>query len=188
MLAGGGKRQLNNMQYFPSLRRWETRPVAWREKSLNCISQDFSCENPMPSVTESDSESGGALWTSLGLKVRDNGQLIFHLRHSENELRPMDDDAGLTFSATDRTTIGARYRYGNSRGALLLEVVGTREENVDESTEGAQYLIGAEYRLRDGIWMQLGVGDSSGDLTEDSDLVYSGQIRWAFSENRLFRN
>ena len=163
------------------------REEAQKNQDWNASSWDIGLAG-FRTDTESDSESGGALWTSLGLKVRDNGQLIFHFRHSENELRPMDNDAGLTFSATDRTTIGARLRYGNSRGALLLEVVGTREENVDESIEGAQYLIGAEYRLRDGIWMQLGVGDSSGDLTEDSDLVYSGQIRWAFSENRLFSN
>lgn len=137
---------------------------------------------------DSGTASGHALWSSIALKFRDSGQFIFHARHTDNELTAVEGETGLSFNPVNRTTIGGRFKYGNSRGALLLEAVRVKEEGANDSDiEGTRYLLGTEFRVREGMWIQLAVGDADGELADNSDVYYSGQFRWAFAEKSLLK-
>lgn len=158
-----------------------------KKQHWNANSWDIGIAGFSTAVDSGGSESGHALWSSLALQIKDRGQAIIHIRHADNELVPVGDETGLVFNPVSRTTIGGRLKYGNSRGALLLEAVHVKEEDSEIDLEGNRYLFGAEFRVRDGMWIQLAVGDSDGDLVDDSDVYYSGQFRWAFAENSLFK-
>ena len=105
-----------------------------------------------------------------------------------NELIASDSSNGvLEFSEADSVFIGGRIRYGNERGALMFEAIHINRESDSGTENGQQYLLGVEYRLLEGFWIQLAVGDRTDGLSADDSPYYSGQLRWAFSDDRLLR-
>lgn len=132
-------------------------------------------------------ESGVSLWSSLALKVGGSGQFIVTGRYHEDLLnKDIDEDGNLDLQ--DGHVIGARFRWGNEKVALLIEGSTSDIEytNADRDDKYNDILIGVEHALSKGLWLQLAWGDRSGSDQEGNTENYlSGQLRWAFSQNSL---
>lgn len=127
-------------------------------------------------------EAGFAAWTSVALSAGTRGQVVMHARYQEDVLVPQENSTSLL----NGWRAGVRLRYGKPRGALMIEAVHIENEDENgDSTDGIQYLIGTEMRLTERFWLQLALGDRTGDLDDSNDSYLSGQLRWAFSEDSL---
>lgn len=132
--------------------------------------------------------SGFATWTTYARHIGSNGQLIFHLRWQDDEVAtdPKDEKA---FVVQDAFIGGARLRWKAPGGALMLEATYRdldRKSGEDDSYTLAS--IGYEFRVAEGLWLQVATGKAYGTNAFDNDEVFSGQLRWGRSDKSLLAN
>lgn len=131
--------------------------------------------------------SGVSVWTSYARQVpRVGGSLIVHARTNRDRIVPRPDEPS-AFDVVDQDIVALRYRRGSDRQGLLLEA-----SYVDESTTNGGVdddyttaLIGAEFRIGEGLWVQIGYGDTFGS-NQNKSAGLTGQFRWAASKSRLW--
>ena len=108
-------------------------------------------------------------------------------RYHENLLnRDINGDGSMDLQ--DGHVIGARYRWGNEKAALLVEGSSSDIEYsvLEKKDKYTDVMLGLEHSLGKDLWLQLAWGDRSGsDLPDSNEKYSSGQFRWAFSENSL---
>lgn len=130
-------------------------------------------------------ESGGAAWTSASVALQDWGQFIAHACIQNNELVP-DANATAGYRIQNSGLAGGRLRLGNERGSFMLEGSYADIEPDNASSFNNTYVAaGVEYRLMEGLWLELAVADTFGDNPDANSTVVSGQLRWGFLKERL---
>lgn len=137
---------------------------------------------------EAAKSDGYAIWTTYARHLGRKGQLILHFRYHNDEVAPApDDEEALVLQ--DARVSGARLRWKAPGGAFLIEAT---HRDVDRVTgDDDKYTlasIGYEFRIADGIWMQLASGKAYGSDAFDDDAVYSGQLRWGYTEKSTLGN
>ena len=133
-------------------------------------------------------ESGLSFWTSYSREVpRMGGSIILHARSGRDQIVARPDEAQ-GYDVVDQDIVAFRYRRGSDRQGVLFEA-----SYVDESAAGGGLdddyttaLIGAEFRIGESLWIQIGYGDTFGS-NQDKDAALSGQFRWAASKSRLWQ-
>jgi hypothetical protein len=134
---------------------------------------------------DGDSTSGGAVWTSLALKVSSWGQFIAHGRLQNNEMVP-DATATNGYRTQDSWLAGGRLRLGNDRGSFMVEgTYASVDPNNGDRFDNSYVAAGVEFRVMDDLWLQFAIADTFGDNPDDNSTVISGQLRWGVSEKRL---
>jgi len=157
------------------------------EKSLwNAGSWDIGVANYVID-DNSQNKSGYSVWTSLALKLGNDGQFIVSAQHHNNLLnKDINGDGNLDWQ--NGYIVAARLRWGNAKAAILLEGSYTdlKYPDIDKKDNYYDYLIGVEHILSDNLWLQLAMVDRGGsDLPNNSENYISGQFRWAFSKKSL---
>lgn len=176
----------------------------FERQAWNASSLDFGIALTQADVAGMDNNDGNAVWisyTCCGTPNFDSAvpaadaepdikkwQLIAHLRATDDEL-VADQSAPGGYLIQDSQSIGLRIKYGGPRAALTFEMSYTDASPIGmESREKTRASIGTEFRMYDNTWLQVAAGKTfNSGTTEDDDPFFSGQVRWAFSEERLFK-
>ncbi|MCR9260900.1 MAG: hypothetical protein NXH95_14345 [Pseudomonadaceae bacterium] len=138
-----------------------------------------------------DTESGYGFWASYARPLGSSGQLLFHLRYSEDLLADREIEDETITLPVDTTTVAMRYTQSLSGdgvdaplGSNVIRAffeAGYFEEELEMvDDEYFQAGLGFEFRVRRDLYFQLVFGDTFGsDL--DRDLYLNGQVKWSFS-------
>ena len=127
--------------------------------------------------------NGYGIWASYGYGFRDTNQLIFHVRHRQNEIVPDEDNEGVLLSR-DSTILGVRYRLGQPDVGFSLETLYTIEELQGRPKD--QYMtltLAAERKIGEDHWLVIAMGGQSG-RKDGNQLNFGLSVKWALPEER----
>ena len=136
---------------------------------------------------ETTKETGFSYWSSLALRFTKNGQFILHGRYYEDLLSEDINSDGI-MDLQNGFIASARLRLGIEKVALLLEGSYTDldYDNLNKKDNYYDIMIGTEFYLMKGLWIQLAIGDRQGsDIPNDTETYLSGQLRWGLSKISL---
>lgn len=130
--------------------------------------------------------TGAGFWTSYAEPIGTRGQIIFHARELHDELVP-PEDAETPFQLRDSRSYGIRARYGSGAAYFMVEAMKTDNQwaSAREDDSFRQFAIGSEFRLAKGIWLQLSYGKARGKGAPEDDAIFSSQLRFGFTRERL---
>jgi hypothetical protein len=122
---------------------------------------------------------GGARWSSLGLRLRRWGQLVLFGKWSEVS---HGDSTGTVRNAS------ARLRFGSESLAYGLEggVFRDKRDGVSDNS-WSRVALGAEFRLSNGTWLEVGLGSDLGRDGQSSRLLSLANLKWSLGEQRLLK-
>lgn len=133
---------------------------------------------------------GGGFWSSLAYgfggipKLKDNSQLLLHLRYRNNEQVPDEDNAG-QFLSQDSFFFGGRWRFGNENASANLEGVFQRMRFKGKAWDNsARYSLGLERKIAENLWFALAFGGERGRDTGKNEGFVLTSFRWGFSKKR----
>lgn len=131
-------------------------------------------------------ENGFGAWLGYSHSIGSRGQVIARASYADNRLVASKATQG-AYDVVDQTDAGARLRYGSSKGTVMVEGSWTRAKVGDAGVEDDYYraALGAELMVFKDVWVQLAVGKAFSTELFDKDPVYSGQVRFGFSEKSL---
>ena len=115
------------------------------------------------------------------------GQFILHGRYY-NDLLSEDINSDGTMDLQNGYLASARFRLGIEKAAILLEGSYTDLEydNLNKKDNYYDMMIGTEFYLMKGLWIQLAIGDRQGsDIPDNTETYLSGQLRWGLSMSSL---
>lgn len=137
---------------------------------------------------------GAAAWTSLilGQDIWERfmppaaariSQLILHARYRDSERVPNPLGEG-PFIEQDSLVLGTRVRLGNDKLGVNLEGAFVREDRQSGGDDDyIRYSVGVEFRLAANLWIQVGVGGTSGRSGKEEAFALSA-INWGMSPER----
>ena len=136
------------------------------------------------SDVEGFDEDGFGAWLGISHSLGHRGQIVLRGAYADNLLVP-DSEADGGYRALDETNLGMRVKLGSKRGSVMAEALWTRGETDDGTDEYTRASIGVEFEAARDIWLQFAVGQAFDTDLFDDDPVYSGQVRFGFSEKSL---
>ena len=152
----------------------------WNAKALQIGLAQFHVHS------ESLKETGSGAWISYAFPLSKRSQVIFHARALKDELVP-PELATDPFLIRDSKSYGLRGRYGTGSAFLMIEALQTRNNwrSAREDDDYTQYSLGGEFKIAQNVWIQLSYGDSNGSGAPNTSAVFSSQLRFGFSKERL---
>jgi hypothetical protein len=144
-----------------------------------------------PTGLAGDLDGGSlTLWTSASYGfdgvpgLRDNAQIIAHVRHHSNEL-VVDKDLPGGQENRDTTFAGARFRGGRSSFGLSFEAAYVRMSAPGRATDTAARLaFTAERRLAENLWLNVSFGgDSGADPANSGGMSVLSAFKYAFTKD-----
>lgn len=156
----------------------------FKEQHWNAGSVEIAIAGHRSKVGDIDEDGFGA-WLGASYGIASRGQIIARASYTENMLVPVKGQTG-AFSVVDASDAGLRFRYGSSRGSFMVEGLWTRSHTATLDEKYWRASLGAELMIIDDVWIQLAAGKAFSTDEFDDDPVYSGQVRFGFSEKSLF--
>tara|TARA_B100002049_G_C16066440_1_gene370686 strand:- start:641 stop:1738 length:1098 start_codon:yes stop_codon:yes gene_type:complete len=133
------------------------------------------------------SESGYSAWASVSFPLTDYGQVIIQAKYFDDALSPDVNDDDI-MDIQDGNVYSARVKFGRAKFNIMMEasVSDVKYKTLELNDDYNDILVGTEFEVTDGIWLQFAYGRRSGSSIAANDEDYlSGQIRWAVSESSL---
>jgi len=134
--------------------------------------------------------NGGGVWASLAYGfegvngLKDNSQLIFHVRFRSNEQVPDPATPG-NFFTQKSTYFGTRLRLGNPDTNVSFEGVYIRLKRAGEPRDNSyRYSLGFERRIAQNIWFQLALGSDAGRRDSNNQAFVRGTFNWGFTKKQ----
>jgi len=137
--------------------------------------------------------NGGGFWTSLAYgfegvsALKDNSQLVVHLRYRNNEIIPDTVNAG-QFLSQDSLFFGGLLRLApGSAAKSIFSVEGNYIRSrlnkglYDNST---RFSLGLEQRITDGIWFSLALGGQGGRADGQNKPFVLTSFKWGFDQKK----
>jgi hypothetical protein len=144
-----------------------------------------------PTGLAGDLGGGGlGIWTSLSYGfdgvpgLRDNAQIIGHVRHLSNEV-VVDAERSGGQEVRDTTIAGARFRGGTGSFGLSFEAAYVRTAAAGLAVDTAARLaLAAERRLAENVWMTIAFGgDRGADQGASRGLSVLSALKWGFAKD-----
>lgn len=154
---------------------------AWNESSMDIGLAYYDADDDIIS------ESGYSLWASFSYPLTDYGQIIIQAKYFDDALSPDVNDDDI-MDIQDGNAYSARVKFGRAKFNIMIEasVSDVKYKALGLSDDYNDLLIGTEFEVTDGVWLQFAYGRRSGSSVATNDEDYlSGQIRWAVSESSL---
>jgi hypothetical protein len=136
------------------------------------------------SDVEGFSDDGVGAWLGYSHSIGERGQFIIKGAYTDNRL-VAPKNANSPYTLVDETDAGARVRFGSRKGSLMLEGLWTRAKTAAADDEYWRASIGTEVMVLPDVWIELAIGKAFGTRLFDDDPVYSGQLRFGFSQKSL---
>jgi hypothetical protein len=134
--------------------------------------------------------NGGGVWASLAYGfegvngLKDNSQLIFHVRFRTNEQVPDPATPG-NFFTQKSSYFGTRLRLGNPDTNVSFEGVYIRLKRAGEPRDNSyRYSLGFERRIAQNIWFQLALGSDAGRRDSNNQAFVRGTFNWGFTRKQ----
>lgn len=131
--------------------------------------------------------NGAGAWTSLSYGfeqvpgLRDNSQIILHLRYRNHELVPELVNNATVFQ--NSIAGGARWVIGKNDAHGSFETVYFRTRpNLGPRERFLRMTVGAEKKIAENLWLHLGIGGESGRKNGQDKLFILGAFRWGTSK------
>ncbi|HET8781839.1 MAG TPA: hypothetical protein VFM63_05455, partial [Pyrinomonadaceae bacterium] len=135
--------------------------------------------------------NGGGFWSTVAYgfesvdALKNNSQLLFHVRYRNNELVPDTDDPTLFFSQ-DSLYVGGRVRIApgeEAKSIFSLEgnYIRSRKEN-GPWDNSRRFSLGFERRILENIWFALSVGGQGGRMDGANHAFVLSSFKWGFQQ------
>ncbi len=143
--------------------------------------------------------NGGGFWSTVAYgfegvdALKNNSQLLFHVRYRNNELVPDTDDPTLFFSQ-DSLYVGGRLRLAPGEEAKsIFSLEGNYIRSRKDSSpwdNSRRFSLGFEQRVAENIWFALSVGGQGGRIDGANHAFRAEFVQMGISaeENRQTRN
>jgi len=167
---------------------------------VESVSGDADSTDETMVKTSAGSTGGAGGWFSyafpFGKAESSDSQIILHARSTQNLLRAVSSGDGEIIEEIDLTSVGLRYTRqfsatlnqmdANARATRgFLEVSFSREDSsVSGDDDFLQFGIGAEFKIRRGIFFQFVFGDTVGSNVDRAPNL-SGQFKWSISDSSV---
>ena len=137
--------------------------------------------------------NGGGFWSTIGYgfenveALKNNSQLLFHVRYRNNELVPDADDPTLFFSQ-DSLYLGTRLRIAPGETAKsIFSLEGTyirSRKDKGEWDNSRRFSLGFERRIAENIWFALSVGGQGGRSDGVNHAFVLSSFKWGFQQKK----
>lgn len=135
--------------------------------------------------------NGGGFWSTIGYgfenveALKNNSQLLFHVRYRNNELVPDADDP-TTFFSQDSLYLGGRLRIAPGETAKsIFSLEGTyirSRKDKGEWDNSRRFSLGFERRVAENIWFALSVGGQGGRTDGANHAFVLSSFKWGFQQ------
>lgn len=137
--------------------------------------------------------NGGGFWSSIAYgfenvgALKNNSQLIFHVRYRNNEIVPETDNPSQFFSQ-DSLFLGGRLRIApgeEAKSILSLEgnfIRSRRDKGPFDNS--SRFSLGLEQRIADNIWFALSLGGQSGRNDGANNAFVLSSFKWGFQQKK----
>lgn len=133
-----------------------------------------------------DVDANGDGWAlAFSHSIGERGQVVLRASASDDQLQPVEGMAG-EYTLVDEKGLGARFRWGSAQSALMVEAMYTDADTTGTNESYWRAALGTEFLLGKDTWLQIAVGRAFSTDMFDDDPVFSGQVRFGFSETSLF--
>lgn len=114
------------------------------------------------------------------------GLLTLHARIERDDVIDSPSDPSVKL-LEDVRLFGANFRFGKARFHGLLEF-SDRQSKVDSlgTERRKRTIIGAEYRIREGLYLSFAVGSERGRRDGNDTNLALANLKWGFSDKALF--
>lgn len=137
--------------------------------------------------------NGGGFWSTFAYgfetvdALKNNSQLLFHVRYRDSELVPDADDPTLFFSE-DSFYLGGRLRIApgeEAKSIFSLEgnYIRSRKEN-GPWDNSRRFSLGLEQRIAENIWFALSVGGQGGRTDGANHAFVLSSFKWGFQQKK----
>jgi hypothetical protein len=137
--------------------------------------------------------NGGGFWSTVAYgfesvdALKNNSQLLFHVRYRSNELVPDTDDPTLFFSQ-DSLYVGGRLRIAPGEEAKsIFSLEGNYIRSRKESgpwDNSRRFSLGFEQRVAENIWFALSVGGQGGRIDGANHAFVLSSFKWGFQQRK----
>ena len=137
--------------------------------------------------------NGGGVWTSIAYgfenvdALKDNSQLIFHVRYRNNEMVPDADHQG-EFLKEDSLFFGSRLRIApGSSAKSIFSFEGNfirSRQNKGSFDNSSRFSLGLEQRLAENVWFSVSLGGQSGRTDGKNNAFVLSAFKWGFDQKK----
>ena len=137
--------------------------------------------------------NGGGFWSTIAYgfetvdALKNNSQLLFHVRYRNNELVPDTEDPTLFFSE-DSFYFGGRLRIAPGLDAKSIfsvegNYIRSRKDN-GPWDNSRRFSLGLERRIAENVWFALSVGGQGGRIDGANHAFMLSSFKWGFQQKK----
>jgi hypothetical protein len=124
--------------------------------------------------------NGGAVWSSLSLRLASHAQAIFYGRYQNHQNVP-DPNVKGQFFLQDSTFSGGQFRAGTENTVGSFEAVYLHTSPQGKRTDNfSRFSVGAERKIADNLWLHVGIGGESGRQNGQDKMFVLSSLKWGF--------